>query len=88
VPAGTASSAQSPGYRRASYVSSRCWSSTSSSRPRWRGYNAPPNIASLIHEGNLVWDVLETLRGMPTDTPDELAAWIMAIGKKLLTMKT
>jgi nucleoside 2-deoxyribosyltransferase len=47
-------------------------------------YNPPANISSLIKEGNLIWDVLETLRDMPTDTDDELAAWIKAIGEHLV----
>ena len=48
-------------------------------------YNPPPNVASLISEGNKVWDVLETLRGHPTETPAELVAWLNAIGKALVT---
>jgi nucleoside 2-deoxyribosyltransferase len=47
-------------------------------------YAPPANIASLIHEGSIVWGVLETLRGMPTDSPVELAAWVNAIGKRML----
>jgi len=44
-------------------------------------YSPPANIAALIQEGSLIWQVLETLRGMPTETPDQLVAWINAIGK-------
>jgi nucleoside 2-deoxyribosyltransferase len=47
-------------------------------------YSPPPNVASLIREGNEVWTVLETLRGHPTDTPAELVAWLNAIGKALV----
>jgi nucleoside 2-deoxyribosyltransferase len=47
-------------------------------------HSAPPNVASLVSEGNTVWDVLETLRGHPTETPAELAAWLNAIGKALV----
>jgi len=47
-------------------------------------YDAPPNVASLIAEGNTVWDVLETLRHLPTDTPEQLVAWLNAIGKALV----
>jgi nucleoside 2-deoxyribosyltransferase len=47
-------------------------------------YNPPPNVASLMSEGKLVWDVLETLRGHPTETPAELVAWLNAIGKALV----
>jgi hypothetical protein len=37
-----------------------------------------------VREGNEVWDVLETLRGHPTDTPAELVAWLNAIRKGLV----
>jgi len=43
-------------------------------------YSPPANIAALIQEGSVIWKVLETLRGMPTGTPDELVAWINALG--------
>jgi hypothetical protein len=48
-------------------------------------YSAPPNVKSLIREGNTVWDVLETLRGHPTNTRTEIAAWLNAIGRALVT---
>jgi nucleoside 2-deoxyribosyltransferase len=44
-------------------------------------YSPPANISSLIQEGSRVWDVLEALRGMPTDTDAELATWLSGIGK-------
>jgi nucleoside 2-deoxyribosyltransferase len=47
-------------------------------------YTAPPHVASLMKEGSEVWDVLEALRGHPMDTPEELVAWLHAIGKRLL----
>lgn len=47
-------------------------------------YSGPPNVTSLMREGNEVWDVLETLRGHPTDTPAELIVWLNAIGKALV----
>jgi nucleoside 2-deoxyribosyltransferase len=47
-------------------------------------YSPPPNIAGLISEGNKVWNVLETLRTRPTDSPAELVAWLHAISKALL----
>jgi nucleoside 2-deoxyribosyltransferase len=47
-------------------------------------YNGPENVGSLVREGQLVWDVLETLRGHPTDTPDQLVSWLNAINKELL----
>jgi nucleoside 2-deoxyribosyltransferase len=46
-------------------------------------YSAPPNVASLVSEGNAVWDVLETLRGQPLETWAQLAKWVNAIGKAL-----
>jgi nucleoside 2-deoxyribosyltransferase len=47
-------------------------------------YAGPSNVADLIAEGEEVWDVLEGLRHMPTDTPQQLAAWVMAIGEQLI----
>jgi hypothetical protein len=47
-------------------------------------YAGPPNVAGLIAEGEEVWDVLEGLRHMPTNTPQQLAAWVMAIGEQLI----
>jgi nucleoside 2-deoxyribosyltransferase len=51
--------------------------------PAYR-YSPPANISSLIQEGSRIWGVLETLRGMPTDSDAELAAWIKAIGEHLM----
>jgi nucleoside 2-deoxyribosyltransferase len=47
-------------------------------------YSPPPNVASLMNEGKEVWDVLETLRGHPTETAAELVAWLNAIAKALV----
>jgi hypothetical protein len=46
-------------------------------------YSPPANIASLVSEGRLIWEILEDLRGVPTDTHDELAAFLNKIGKAL-----
>jgi nucleoside 2-deoxyribosyltransferase len=46
-------------------------------------YAGPPNVAGLISEGEEIWEVLEGLRHLPTDTPEQLVAWLMAIGKAL-----
>lgn len=47
-------------------------------------YAGPPNVEELILEGAKVWRVLEDARDMPTDTPEELIAWLEAIAKDLL----
>jgi nucleoside 2-deoxyribosyltransferase len=46
-------------------------------------YSPPANVASLVSEGKLIWETLEDLRGMPTETPDELAAFLKKIGEAL-----
>jgi hypothetical protein len=35
-------------------------------------------------EGKEVWDVLEGLRGLPKETPEQWIEWIFAIAKELL----
>jgi hypothetical protein len=47
-------------------------------------YDAPPNVTALIAEGEEVWDVLEDLRELPKDAPEQLIAWLKAIAEKLL----
>jgi nucleoside 2-deoxyribosyltransferase len=47
-------------------------------------YAGPPNVAALIKEGGEVWDVLELLRDMPKDTPEQLFAWLVKIGEHLI----
>lgn len=46
-------------------------------------YAGPPNVEALILEGAHIWQVLEDTR-MPTDTPEELIAWLTAIAEDLL----
>jgi nucleoside 2-deoxyribosyltransferase len=46
-------------------------------------YSAPANIVSLMSEGKLIWEILEDLRGVPTDTQHELAAFLNKIGEGL-----
>jgi hypothetical protein len=47
-------------------------------------YAGPPNVAALMGEGKEVWDVLEGLRGLPRETPEQWIEWIFAIAKELL----
>jgi nucleoside 2-deoxyribosyltransferase len=47
-------------------------------------YAGPPNVAGLIKEGEEVWDVLEGLREMPKETPEQLFAWLVKIGEHLI----
>jgi len=47
-------------------------------------YTGPPNVAGLIKEGGEVWDVLEGLREMPKETPEQLFAWLVKIGEHLI----
>jgi nucleoside 2-deoxyribosyltransferase len=42
-------------------------------------FAGPPHVAALMREGNEVWDVLETLREMPKDSPEKLWAWLLKI---------
>jgi nucleoside 2-deoxyribosyltransferase len=46
-------------------------------------YAPPPNVASLIAEGEEVWEVLSDMRSMPTD-PKDLIVWLEEIAKQLL----
>ena len=46
-------------------------------------YAGPANVTALMAEGKEVWDVLELLRDLPKDTPEDLAKWILAIGEHL-----
>jgi len=47
-------------------------------------YAGPPNVAGLIKEGEEVWDVLEGLREVPKETPEQLFAWLVKIGEHLI----
>jgi nucleoside 2-deoxyribosyltransferase len=47
-------------------------------------YAGPHNVVALIKEGGEVWDVLELLRDMPKDTPEQLFAWLVKIGEHLI----
>ena len=46
-------------------------------------YTAPANVAAQITLGGKVWDVVEDLRGKPTDTDEGLLAWIAAFAKEM-----
>lgn len=46
-------------------------------------YSPPANIASLVNEGKMIWEILEDLREVPTDTQHELAAFLHKIGEAL-----
>ena len=47
-------------------------------------YAGPPNVAALMSEGKEVWDVLEGLRKLPKETPEQWVEWILQIAKELL----
>ena len=47
-------------------------------------YAGPPNVAALMSEGKEVWDVLEGLRELPKETPEQWIAWLIKIGEELL----
>jgi nucleoside 2-deoxyribosyltransferase len=47
-------------------------------------YAGPPNVAALMGEGKEVWDVLEGLRELPKETPEQWIEWLLAIAKELL----
>jgi len=47
-------------------------------------YAGPPNVAALMAEGKKVWDVLEGLRELPKETPEQWIEWLLAIAKELL----
>lgn len=47
-------------------------------------YAGPPNVAALMGEGKKVWDVLEGLRELPKETPEQWVEWLLAIAKELL----
>ena len=47
-------------------------------------YAGPPNVAALMSEGSEVWDVLEGLRKLPKETPEQWIEWLLAIAKELL----
>jgi nucleoside 2-deoxyribosyltransferase len=47
-------------------------------------YAGPPNVAALMGEGKEVWDVLEGLRKLPKETPEQWIEWLLAIAKELL----
>jgi nucleoside 2-deoxyribosyltransferase len=47
-------------------------------------YAPPPNVKALIAGGSEVWDVLEGLRHMPKDTPEQLLKWLEEVAKLLL----
>jgi nucleoside 2-deoxyribosyltransferase len=47
-------------------------------------YAGPPNVAALMGEGKEVWDVLEGLRKLPKETPEQWIEWILQIAKELL----
>lgn len=46
-------------------------------------YSPPANIVSLMSEGKVIWEILEDLRGVPTDSQHELAAFLNKIGEAL-----
>jgi nucleoside 2-deoxyribosyltransferase len=52
--------------------------------PKHYSYEAPPHVVALMAEGRVIWDVLESLRGQPTDTEEQRAAWLNALGKALV----
>ena len=47
-------------------------------------YTGPPNVAALMSEGKEVWDVLEGLRELPKETPEQWVEWLIKIGEELL----
>jgi hypothetical protein len=47
-------------------------------------YAGPPNVAGLMTEGNKVWDVLDGLRDLQKETPEQWVEWLFAIAKELL----
>jgi nucleoside 2-deoxyribosyltransferase len=47
-------------------------------------YAGPPNVAALMAEGKEVWDVLEGLRALPKETPEQWVEWLIKIGEELL----
>lgn len=47
-------------------------------------YAGPPNVAALMSEGKEVWDVLDGLRHLPKETPEQWVEWLFAIAKELL----
>jgi nucleoside 2-deoxyribosyltransferase len=47
-------------------------------------YAGPPNVEALVLEGGEVWNVLQLVRDLPTDTPEELVHWVTTIGEHLL----
>jgi nucleoside 2-deoxyribosyltransferase len=47
-------------------------------------YAGPPNVAALMSEGKEVWDVLEGLRALPKETPEQWVEWLIKIGEELL----
>jgi nucleoside 2-deoxyribosyltransferase len=46
-------------------------------------YAGPPGVEGLIKEGQEVWDVLEAIRDLPKDTPEDLVKWLAEIAKRL-----
>jgi nucleoside 2-deoxyribosyltransferase len=47
-------------------------------------YAGPPNVAALMNEGKEVWDVLEGLRDLPKESPEQWVEWLIKIGEELL----
>jgi nucleoside 2-deoxyribosyltransferase len=47
-------------------------------------YAGPPNVAALMGEGKEVWDVLEGLRALPKETPEQWIEWLLKIAEELL----
>jgi nucleoside 2-deoxyribosyltransferase len=47
-------------------------------------YAGPPNVAALMGEGKEVWDVLEGLRELPKETPEQWIEWLLKIAEELL----
>jgi nucleoside 2-deoxyribosyltransferase len=43
-------------------------------------YRGPANVAALMHEGSLVWDVMKFVRHLPHETDEEMVAWLNALG--------
>jgi hypothetical protein len=48
-------------------------------------YAGPPNVAALMSKGKDIWDVLEGLRDLPKETPEQWIEWLLKIAKELLS---
>ncbi|MEA2376118.1 MAG: hypothetical protein QOI45_1227 [Thermoleophilaceae bacterium] len=47
-------------------------------------YAGPPNVEALVLEGGEVWDVLQLVHHLPTETPEQMITWLTTIGQHLI----